>query len=415
MFIGIVADDLTGAADSVAPFAQEGYAAGVCLWGKEVAELRWDALAMSTGLRDMHHEKPTLVASIARKITRRMIARAPQIYYKKIDSTLRGHLRTELDGMLRELPGRIALVCSASPANGRTVENGVVFVGGIPLAQSEFMTGVEDAGRFASVRTAFEYVEDPTAAEIGLTTVRAGTDFLEAELDHQIGTGVRTFFFDAVTPEDLRTLAQIVLRRPEYYLPVGSAGWTRAIAESLPAVETPELPPWDNELFVQGRILVLIGSMHPMSRRQARRLIGKPGVKHTVLRESDADMEFLAAVLNTRERPTDEKLLVVMTSEETRPDGHAYSFTAPFYWLEAEEANGSIVVPFDGYVITGGETAGQVFSVMRSTHLQVFGESEPGIVRALLHQQPGLASVPVILKAGGFGDEGTLARCVGLE
>jgi len=53
--------------------------------------------------------------------------------------------------------------------------------------------------------------------------------------------------------------------------------------------------------------------------------------------------------------------------------------------------------------------------------LQIFGESEPGIVRAILSRRRDflggrdLPSVPIILKAGGFGDEGTLARCVGLE
>lgn len=344
-----------------------------------------------------------------------MIAHAPQIYFKKIDSTLRGHLRTELDGMLRELLGRIALICPASPANGRTVENGVLSLGGIPLTQSEFMTGVADPAIYASVRTAFEFADDPTAAEIGLAAIREGADRLERELERQIEAGVRTFFCDAVTPEDLRTLAQIVLRRPDDYLPVGAAGFTRAMAESLPVVESPELPPWDTERFTAGRILVLIGSMHPVSRRQAQRLIDGTGVKHVMIHNPDDVMKTMTPLLNLRERPVDENLLVVMTSDERCPEGYGYSFEAPFHLMAGREANKSIIAPFDGYVITGGETAWQVFSAIRTTTLQVFGESEPGIVRALLHRLPGLVSVPVILKAGGFGDEGTLARCVGLE
>lgn len=417
MFIGIVADDLTGAADSVAPFAQRGYVAGVGLSVAREAQnpdQQWDALALNTELRDQKVIKPTLIASIARRATRRLIERAPHLYFKKIDSTLRGHLRPELDGMLRELPGRIALICPASPANGRTVENGVLSVLGVPLAHTGFVEGVQESKMFVTVRAAFGFADEPTAVEIGLAVLRNGITGVEAELERHIAGGARTVFCDAVATEDLRTLAEVVLRRSERYLPVGSAGFTRAIAEKAPACPTSS-PLWEAARFKRGRILVVVGSRHPMSRQQARRIIDGAGVRPIILERERASGLFVNE-RDFRERfRAGENLFVIITPEETKASGLHY-FVEPLLWEIAGWAKlPNSASPFDGYVVTGGHVAQQVCHALGGRELQILGESEPGIVRAILARHRGLPDVPIILKAGGFGDERTLARCVGLE
>ena len=133
MMIGIVADDLTGAADSVAPFAARGLRADV-QWaadGKLAADLaESDARAWCTGSRDMHASREFVVRRLTRAATRRLLRFSPHILYKKVDSTLRGHLWIELDAMRAELPGRLAVACPAFPANGRIVRNGILHVYG---------------------------------------------------------------------------------------------------------------------------------------------------------------------------------------------------------------------------------------------------------------------------------------------
>ena len=417
MFIGIVADDLTGAADSVAPFAQRGYAAGVGLSvasGTKGADRKWDALALNTELRDQERLKPTLIASIARRATRRLIQRVPHLFFKKIDSTLRGHLRPELDGMLRELPGRLALICPASPANGRSVRNGVLRVHGIPLAETEFVRGTTAPEKFATVRAAFEMTGDPRSAEIGLTLLREGCAAVTAELERQFAAGVQAVFCDAETREDLRMLAQVTLLRPERYLPVGSAGFTRALAELRPPA-TSEPPIWNTEPFTHGRVLVVIGSMHPMSRLQARRLFGRVGVKVIDLRHEDrwTTPEERRSFRESFLAP--DMIYILITPEDRNTLGRHYPIASVFNMIRSRVGNPERVPEFDGYVVTGGHTAQQICENMNGAELQIFGESEPGIVRAILTRRFDLPSVPIILKAGGFGDEGTLARCIGLE
>ncbi len=420
MFIGIVADDLTGAADSVAPFAQRGYTAGVVLgvdsWTKEL-ERKWDALAFNTELRDHEDVKPAAIKVRIRRAVRRLIARAPEVYFKKIDSTLRGHLRPELDVMMHELPGRIALICPASPSHRRTVENGVLSVNGMPLAQTEFALGSAQPERFATVRSAFDMANEPTAVEMGLTILHEGVAAVEAALDRHTANGICTVFCDAMTPEDLHTLAEVTLRRPDRYLPVGSAGFTRAIAEQLDPPISVDLPAWDEQRFWQSRILVVVGSLHPMSRLQARRLLHEAGVKPIVLGHGDTwdTPSAIQAVLDRFE--AEEKLYVLMTPEERNMAEKSDLVKALSMMISIREdrsASGikrrSLPPQIEGYVIAGGHTAQAVCSSLGGRELQILGESEPGIVRAILDN-----ALPIILKAGGFGDEMTLARCVGLE
>ena len=418
MFIGIVADDLTGATDSVAPFAQQGYTAGVCLsanTGTSAPDCAWDAVAVNTGIRDRRRINTTLITSIVRRATRRLVACEPHLYFKKIDSTLRGHLRAELDGMLGELPGRMALICPASPANGRTVENGILYVHGVPLSETGFIAGAAEPERFATVRAAFGMSNDLTAGEIYLSVLRAGHASVDAELERRFDAGVRTLFCDAAAPNDLRILAQALLRRPERYLPVGSAGFTRALSESLPVNAEAESPSWNESIFTRGRVLIAIGSLHPISRRQARRVLEESGIRPLILHLGGEVEELLNEEIFRERLRAGENLFVMITPEAVNTPGSHYPIER-LLWDMALWADLPVTEsPFDGYVVSGGDTAQKICNAWHGKYLRISGENEPGVVCATMARYGDQPDIPMILKAGGFGDEGTLARCVGLE
>jgi D-threonate/D-erythronate kinase len=58
--------------------------------------------------------------------------------FKKIDSTLRGPIRAELEAIADAYPRHALIVCPAYPQFGRTVLNGILLVDGIPVAESAF-------------------------------------------------------------------------------------------------------------------------------------------------------------------------------------------------------------------------------------------------------------------------------------
>lgn len=116
--LAIIADDLTGALDTAAPFASRGLHCEVALRASAIPGALAHApqvLAVDTGTRDLEPEA-------AREATAAVLARLPPgtVLFKKVDSRLKGHIAAELD----VTPYRSALVAPAIPEFGRVAEAG---------------------------------------------------------------------------------------------------------------------------------------------------------------------------------------------------------------------------------------------------------------------------------------------------
>jgi uncharacterized protein YgbK (DUF1537 family) len=404
MHIGMVADDLTGAADVVAPFARQGLTAnvGFDLGGKPRFRMETgDALAYDTETREMPGAAVIKIANRTRAATRRLVSLAPALLYKKIDSTLRGHLRVELEAMRRELPDRLAVICPAFPANGRMVERGSLHAPGLAPE---------------AVRVAFGMREEATAAEIFLETIRRGEDHLALQLEQGFQEGIRTVFCDAVNVTDLDTLARVLMRRPQRYLAVGSAGLATALALRCPSAVTGLRQDRLEEIFKRGCVLIIVGSRNPVSRRQAAYLSAKAGIRPLLLESGQAAPAMAAQARTLFE--TGQRIVLVTTPEiPVKKNPASWVFRFAFELHSQHLIQG---YPHgDGAIVTGGETAWQVFQAWNAMGLSIAGEVQPGVVCGRI-QSSTMASrrfggLPFITKAGGFGTEATLARCVGLE
>src|SRR5215218_6039224 len=132
--LAIVADDLTGAADTSACFADAGWRTVIPF--TTVAPSNIDVLALSTESRDLANVE---AAEAVYRAILKMAANAPSRWlYKKVDSALRGHPREELLAAMNAVGTRRALVAPALPAEGRTTRGGRQFINGLPLQSSTF-------------------------------------------------------------------------------------------------------------------------------------------------------------------------------------------------------------------------------------------------------------------------------------
>jgi uncharacterized protein YgbK (DUF1537 family) len=135
----ILADDLTGAADSAIAFARRRLPAKV-IWGEARPEDHADVivLACDAATRELD------AARAARRHgdTVRRFLRPGMHIFKKIDSTLRGNPAEEIAAMLDVIQAqepRVRVVMApAFPATGRTVRDGQVLVHGLPLPFTEY-------------------------------------------------------------------------------------------------------------------------------------------------------------------------------------------------------------------------------------------------------------------------------------
>ncbi len=386
MQFGIVADDLTGAADVAAPFAGRGLFASVAL--EYDIEIEAEVSVWNTDTRALQDERE--ITRRIESVVERLKQSAPTYLYKKVDSALRGWLALELEVWRRAFPQRVAVICPAFPANGRTVEGDSLFVNSRLWQETEFAPPGEARGLAEMFGVAGR------AATLCLDETRAGATLLRETLLSIPEGGVA--LCSAATEADLDALAEALAYAPTRYLPVGSAGLSRAMARRLPLVK-----PLSSDLltpFQEGCVLAVVGSRHVASRKQTERVAERLGVTPVVW----GDGSEAATVKEIRQLFGTGARCVLVTTPETASN-LALSAGLGRIAEQALHALPSVRALF----LTGGDTAYRVAKSLDITHTEVLGELEPGLVRGTFHSRMG-ESWAVITKAGGFGSPDTLSR-----
>ena len=404
----VIADDLTGAADCAVAFAKRRLSARVIWSDAHDATLQPPVvLAIDAGSRALDAG----AARVKHTALLRQHGTAGMRVFKKIDSTLRGHPGEEIaalfDVMLAQAPGTRLVVAPAFPATGRVTRGAHVHVHGSPLEFTEFRPRDADAAR-ANVVHLLEAAGIPAVA-VPLETIRGGETVLRAALTRDAGPLAAVC--DAETESDLDHIAAASLG-PRPVLLVGSAGLAHALARRIspgigPRTEPMRIPP------SRHGALVVAGSQAQATRVALRELESLPGIERMTLSASmlnpmENSLSAMQARIDIAEKLAQGTDLVV---DLAAPDA-AQPFTPADEQLFAGRL-AQRVVPFathaSALVATGGETAAALFARCGITGIQLVDEIEHGIALGLT--LGGLA-VPVVTKAGGFGDAGSLRRIV---
>lgn len=217
----IVADDLTGALDSAAPFASRSLhvrvALGVDSIGEAVAAAP-DVLAVDTRSRAL---APQLAAERVEAAWTAAKALAPRLVMKKVDSRLKGEVAAETAALLAASGRASAIACPAVPEQARKVSGGQLTGRGVgaPLAVADHFDGL------------------PCTCP------------------------------DAADHADLAAIARTILTAPDRILAVGARGLASALADLIAGrpedagVPAPALP-----------MIVAIGSTDPITEAQVDQL-----------------------------------------------------------------------------------------------------------------------------------------------
>ena len=374
----IVADDLSGAADCAASFAGVAGPVPVFLHGEP--ESAWSALDTDTRAMD-----EASAVAVTRRVFGQLAAAgaAPPFVYKKIDSTLRGHVGAELAAALAAAPQfSAALVAPAFPQQGRTLAGGRLLVHG--RAGGDLVPMLAAAGLKAAVLR-------PAAA-----------DELWPAIAAALAAGTQAIVMDAASDDELALVAGALLQPAAPRLLVaGSAGLARALAAHAahePAAETP----------AGGPVMTVVGSFSPASAAQAAQV--EEGGDALVLR--------LTAPQWTDERHSGLRQDTFATARAAFLQGRHALFgvegevVQPFTRSLVQAIAGTtapLVRHATACVLTGGDTARAMFDALGIACLQVTGELEPGISIGRAVSQGGRH---FILKAGGFGDAFALQRVI---
>jgi uncharacterized protein YgbK (DUF1537 family) len=144
--IGVIADDLTGAAELGAVGLRHGLSAEIVRSGEPGG--RADLVCVDTDSRSCEPAAAAKRAAVAAKMLQTAGARW---IYKKVDSVLRGQVTAEVEAVMKQLQMTRALLLPANPSLGRTIHDGQYFVQGKLIHKTEFARDPEYPRRSSQV------------------------------------------------------------------------------------------------------------------------------------------------------------------------------------------------------------------------------------------------------------------------
>jgi len=402
----IIADDFTGANDTVAQFAKIGLRALTTfnpnILSKYLDEYR--AVAISTESRA---DPPPIAYRKLYEIGMKIKDFNDILLYKKIDSTLRGNITEEIKGLFDSLKPDLIVFAPAYPKQGRVTINGIHYVNKIPVDQTFFAKDPRSPVKTSVIPKYFEDVFRDQYTHIYLDELRTGS-FIEKAGKYKV------LSFDVENDNDLRTIAETLIKYGGRVVWVGSAGLAEAISSVAIVGKTLGKP-----------MILVIGTLNDVTRRQvsgfikefATRLI-KVNVRKLL---NNFDEEYNRILEQVEDALKMEVDIIITSSYEPDQVNEGY--------LLASEMNltlnelGKIIADklgkavamliercgasrFGGIFASGGDIAMALFKSLGIDRVEVIGEVEPG-VPLLKHD-----GICIVTKAGGFGNDQTIIKTV---
>lgn len=392
MKIGIIADDLTSATDGAAPFVASGHACDVCLDARLAPAEIADVVAIDKDSRSRTREEAVLRAQAAT----RQLAQAHLLFHT-VDSTIRGHLESEILATLHASGRKAALLAPAFPEAGRTTIDGMQWLHGEALSHTAYARDPIHPVTEHRLRYHFRSVNDSAIRHLSLAEVRS-----LAPNGHLL-SNEELIIADAEQQADLDQLVASIAN-PREILFCGSPGMAKSLAARFQGAGVRPLA-----ISPAFSLLTVLGSANEISLAQKHRLIAMERTTEILidarLASSSPFMAMRAAIDRARLNATGMTSLVIGTGFVERTGVEPRRVTEAIGLAAAEIIRSH---PIDGMILTGGDTAAAVFRMLMVGRIGLAGEVEPGIPIGWIDMPRRMS---VITKAGGFGDPDTLLRC----
>jgi uncharacterized protein YgbK (DUF1537 family) len=403
----IIADDLSGAADCGMACAGSGLQTVVML-GNSVNPVDADVLSVDADTRGLGPKRAVWETAM---LMRRYMSSREQVVFKKLDSTLRGNVGAELAAVLTTQRAAtsqqghiVAVLAPAFPANGRTTREGKQLLNGKPLEEMEIWR--RDGKQGSSYIPAMLEEAGMRSAVLSLDTIRSRNGNLHHEMT-KLADGLDVLVCDAESDQDLQAIAKATAALGHNTVWAGSAGLAYHLPKAISLTATPSVDA--AQTLVTGPTLFVVGSSAAISREQVKILTASSPELMTI---TIPPGDLLAGLDKRREHEkrlaeafaiTRDVAVLLGTEDKLKIDaGRLLS-----------SALAQMIVPHcskvGALVVTGGETARLVLQTWGVTGLRLVKELEPGLPFSITENWS--RRLPVITKAGDFGNPQTLVHC----
>lgn len=412
MFLGVIADDFTGATD-IAGFLVENGLPTVQLNGVADIALPASVQAVVISLKSRACPADEAIELSLQALNYLRALGCKQYFFKycsTFDSTAKGNIGPVTDALLRELGESFTVICPALPVNQRTVYNGYLFVNGVPLNESGMRNHPLNPMLDANLMRLMDAQSAGKSGNVPITAVMAGENAVRDRMAALKSQGVTYAVLDTLTDNDLDVLAAALSDLP---LVTGGSGLGGALARRY-ALRMGHTDCATNLGMpaAGGKPILLSGSCSEMTNRQVAlyraqgpffkvdvaQCVENPSayaddIAKIVIRASLDSANTLPPLISATVPPSELEAIQQRFGTEISRAGVESFFAALAVRLRA--------AGYDHFIITGGETSSVISQALKIKGVYIGPQIAPGVpwVRAI--GEP----LSLVLKSGNFGNE----------
>ena len=250
----VIADDLTGSNATCSLFKKIGLRAASILKLQGDINYDVDVISYSTASRGLDKEEAYKKVSEAIKILKN---KDVLVYNKRIDSTLRGNIGTEINAMLDNLKDdRIAVVIPSYPDSGRIVVNKTMLVNGVLLENSDAGKDPKTPIKTSCVESLVQKDIKYSSTYFTLSDIAQPIEEIAKKIQEAIKKS-RVLIFDAVNNEDIIKISKAIIHSDINIITVDPGPFTLYYSKEL-----------QKKNHLEKKILMVIGSVTATTKKQ---------------------------------------------------------------------------------------------------------------------------------------------------
>ena len=250
----VIADDLTGSNATCSLFKKIGLRAASILKLQGDKNYDVDVISYSTASRGLDKEEAYKKVSEAIKILKN---KDVLVYNKRIDSTLRGNIGTEINAMLDNLEDdRIAVVIPSYPDSGRIVVNKTMLVNGVLLENSDAGKDPKTPIKTSCVESLIQKDIKYSSTYFTLSDIAQPIEEIAKKIQEAIKKS-RVLIFDAVNNEDIIKISKAIIHSDINIVTVDPGPFTLYYSKEL-----------QKKNHLEKKILMVIGSVTATTKKQ---------------------------------------------------------------------------------------------------------------------------------------------------
>lgn len=233
--VGIIADDLTGANDTALQFHQRGANTKILLDSDCAPKVKAGTEVWALSSESRNVEAEVAVSRVEKAVKTFEENFSFDYYYKKIDSTLRGHIALETLTVLNILEYDAAIIIPAFPQEGRITVGGYHLSKGIPIGRTEIAidphSPITESHVPTLLRSQLGESSSDIVGTIDLRTVMMGAGPVLMRINELIKEGKQLIVADATSITDIEQLALAINKCDKKLLPVGTAAGAQVLSK----------------------------------------------------------------------------------------------------------------------------------------------------------------------------------------